>query len=165
MLSPRDEWQRIADEGWPAAIAYAAMLSLIPAAASLVMKQSSPLPLPEHTVAATYAAFLFGIVFVAAAFRVLAFFFREKASWSACLRVAAYGATPVLIAALFLVTPALVFVPVLAMVYVFYLYYLGAQRLLAIAEDESAIFVAISLVAAFVASTLCGAAAGAVGLL
>jgi hypothetical protein len=160
VLSPRDEWQRIAGGGWAAALAYAALLSLIPAAASLAMQQSSDLPLANPALA-TYAAFTIGILFVAVAF----FFLSGGKAWAASLKVAAYGATPVLIASALLVHPVLVMVPTVAMLHVFYLYYLGVQALLGVPESDAAIFVAMALAAGFVASTLGGAAAGAMGLL
>jgi hypothetical protein len=81
------------------------------------------------------------------------------------VQVAAYGATPVLLASVLLFTPVLVLVSVLVLPYVFYLYYLGVQQVLNVPSGEAAQFVAIALVAALVASTLGGTGAGALGLL
>jgi hypothetical protein len=60
---------------------------------------------------------------------------------------------------------ALLYTFVLSLLHVFYLYYLGAQQLLGVPENDAAQFVAIALVLAIFASTLGGGAAGALGLL
>jgi hypothetical protein len=165
VLAPRDEWARIADERSHGALVHGLALPLLPALASLAMARSSDLPLPEHAVAATYLAGVLTILAIAAAFWLLARFDSRDATLRRCLQVAAYGATPVLLASVLLFTPVLVIVCVLALPYVFYLYYLGVQQVLRVPSDEAAQFVAIALVAAFVASTLGGAGVGALGLL
>jgi hypothetical protein len=165
VLAPRDEWARIAAERSHGALAHGLALSLLPALASLVMAWSSDLPLPEHAVAATYLACVLTIFAIAAAFWLLARFDSRDATLRRCVQVAAYGATPVLLASVLLFTPVLVLVCVLALPYVFYLYYLGVQQVLRVPSDEAAQFVAIALVAALVASTLGGGAVGALGLL
>jgi hypothetical protein len=165
VLTPRDEWARIAAERSHGALAHGLALSLLPALASLVMAWSSDLPLPEHAVAATYLACVLTIFAIAAAFWLLARFDSRDATLRRCVQVAAYGATPVLLASVLLFTPVLVLVCVLALPYVFYLYYLGVQQVLRVPSDEAAQFVAIALVAALVASTLGGGAVGALSLL
>lgn len=129
------------------------------------MARRSDLPLPEHAVAATYLASVLTIFAIAAAFWLLARFDSRDATLRRCVQVAAYGATPLLLASVLLFTPVLVLVCVLALPYVFYLYYLGVQQVLSVPADEAAQFVAIALVAALVASTLGGAGAGALSLL
>lgn len=165
VLAPTDEWARIAAERSHGALAHGLALSLLPALASLVMAWSSDLPLPEHAVAATYLACVLTIFAIAAAFWLLARFDSRDATLRRCVQVAAYGATPVLLASVLLFTPVLVLVCVLALPYVFYLYYLGVQQVLRVPSDEAAQFVAVALVAALVASTLGGGAFGALGLL
>jgi Yip1 domain len=165
VLSPKDEWARIADEHSHGALVHGLALPLLPAAASLVMARNSELPLPQHAVAATYLAGVLTIFAIAAAFWLLARLDSRDATLRRCFQVAAYGATPVLLASVLLVTPVLVVVCVLALPYVFYLYYLGVQQVLRVPSDEAAQFVAIALVAAFVASTLGGAGFGVLGLL
>jgi hypothetical protein len=81
------------------------------------------------------------------------------------VQVAAYGATPVLVASVLLVSPVLMIACMVSLLHVFYLYYLGVQQLLGIPGDEAAQFVAIALVIAIAASTLGGGAVGALGLL
>ena len=147
------------------AIAYAALLSLLPAASAFAMRQGSDLALSSNAVAVTYAAFLGGIVLLGAAFRALAAFHDKTATWAACFKVAAYGATPVLLAGAVLVHPVLVIVPMVALLHVFYLHYLGVQVVLGIAAENSAMFVALAMAAVFVVSSVAGAGAASMGLL
>jgi hypothetical protein len=165
VLSPNAEWARIAGEraGW--ALVHGFVLSLLPAWASFFMVRASDVPLPQHAVLATYLAVLLTLFSVAAAFWLLTRFDSRDATLARCIQVAAYGATPVLLASVLLVSPILVMVCVLTLPYVFYLYYLGVQQLLRVPANEAAQFVGIALVAAFAASTLGGAGIGALGLL
>ncbi|HEX2332035.1 MAG TPA: Yip1 family protein [Burkholderiales bacterium] len=165
VLAPRDEWARIAAERSHGALIHGLALPLLPALASFAMARNSDLPLPEHAVAATYLAGVLTIFAIAAAFWLLARFDSRDATLGRCIQVAAYGATPVLLASVLLFTPVLVIVCVLALPYVFYLYYLGVQQVLRVPSHEAAQFVAIAIVAALVASTLGGAGAGALALL
>jgi hypothetical protein len=165
VFSPRDEWARIEAERGHGALLYAFLLGVIPAAASFVMARNSDLKVPESAVLATYLACLLTIFAIAAAFWVLSRFDSRDESLRRCIQVAAYGATPVFLASVMLVTPVLVIVCVLAVPHVFYLYYLGVQQLLRVPKGEAAQFVAIALVAAFIASTLGGAGVGSLALL
>ena len=165
VTSPREEWQRIAGEGGLAAIAYASLLSVLPAGAAFAMREGSDLALSSSAVGVTYAAFLGGIVLLGAAFRALAAFHDKRSTWAACFKVAAYGATPVLLAGAVLVHPVLVIVPMVALLHVFYLHYLGVQIVLGIAAEDSAMFVALAMAAVFVVSSVFGAGAASMALL
>ena len=165
MFSPKEEWARIAGEDGHAALIHGLVLSLLPALASFVMARNSDLPVPEHAGVATYVAGVLALLVVAAAFWLLARLDSRDAPLRRCLQVAAYGATPVLLASVLLVTPLLMPVCMLVLPYVFYLYYLGVQQLLRVPSDEAAQFVGIALAAALAASTLGGGAAGALALL
>ena len=165
MVSPRAEWARIGKERAHAALLHSFALSLIPAAASFVMARNYELEVPQHAVLATYLASLLTIFTVAAAFWLLVRLDSREAPLARCMQVAAYGATPVLLSSVVLFTPVLVLVCVITLPYVFYLYYLGVQELLRVPASEASQFVAIALVAAFVASSLGGAGMGVLGLL
>jgi hypothetical protein len=162
VVSPRDEWARIALEEGHGALIHAILLSALPALASF----NSELELPEHAVIATYLAALLTIFAIASAFWLLARFDSRDESLRRCIQVAAYGATPVLVASALLFTPLLLLIVcVAALPHVFYLYYLGVQRLLRVPAGEAAQFVAIALVAALVAASLGGAGIGSLSLL
>jgi hypothetical protein len=165
VLSPQDEWQRIAAERWHAALTYVLLLSLIPALASFLNLRNSELPLPANVVLMTYFSSALGVLIIAAAFWLLARLFAPGATLERCVQVAAFGTTPLFVASALLVLPVLVIVCVVSLLHVFYLYYLGAQQLLGVPGEDAALFVAIALVLAIVASTLGGGAVGALGLL
>jgi hypothetical protein len=165
VLSPRDEWARIAGERWPGALAHACAWGLVPAAASFAMARSWDLPSPAHAGAATYLAAAFAIFTLAGAFWLLARMVAPSATLARCVQVAAYGATPILVSSALFVWPVLMLVCMVSLLHVFYLYYLGVQRLLGVPADEAAQFVAIALAASIAASTLGGGAVGALGLL
>jgi hypothetical protein len=166
VLAPQDEWTRVAHERCAPALAYAAVLSLVPALAALAMIRTSDLALPEGAAAVTYFASLLGMLVTAVAFWLLGRLFGAgAASWSGGVRLAAYGATPLWISALVLFSPVLVAVCLVALLHVFYLYYVGAQRVLGVRESEAAIFVMLALVVTSAALTLAGSALGAARLL
>jgi Yip1 domain len=156
VLSPRAEWARIAGEHWHPALAYAAVLSLLPALAALAMVRTSEVVLSERAVAVTYAL----------AFWLLGRLFEGRAAtWGGGVRVAVYGATPLWISAVLLFSPLLVMVCMVALLHVFYLYYVGAQVVLGVREGEAAICVMLAMVLASAALTLAGSALGALALL
>jgi hypothetical protein len=165
VLSPRDEWARIAGERWQGALLYTFVLSVVPALASYAMARNWDLPSPVRAGAATYLACALTLCAVAGAFWLLARMVAPGARLRGCFQVAAYGATPVLVASAALVSPVLVLVCMVAALHVFYLYYLGVQQLLGVAPDEAAQFVALALALAIGAATLGGGAVGALGLL
>ena len=165
VVSPRDEWQRIAADGWLPALTYISVLSLLPTFASFINVRNSDLPLPPNAVLITYFASAFGVLMIAAAFWLLARMFAPGATLERCVQVAAFGTTPLFVASALLVMPVLAIVCVISLLHVFYLYYLGARELLGVPDEDAAQFVAIALVLAIVASTLGGGAVGALGLL
>jgi hypothetical protein len=165
VLAPREEWARIAADRLHGALVHAFGLSLIPAAASFIMARRYGMPLPQLAAAATYIATVAGIFVVACAFWLLARLAAAAAAPRRCVQVAAYGATPLLVASVLLVSPVLMIACMVSLLHVLYLYYLGVQQLLGIPGDEAAQFVAIALVIAIAASTLGGGAVGALGLL
>lgn len=166
MLSPRAEYARIAGEHWHPALAYAAVLSLLPALATLAMIRTSDIVLSERAVAVTYLASLLGVFAIGLAFWLLGRLFEGRAAtWGGGVRVAVYGATPLWISAVLLFSPVLVMVCMVALLHVFYLYYVGAQVVLGVREGEAAICVMLAMVLASAALTLAGSALGALALL
>ena len=71
VVSPRDEWERIAADGWLPALTYISVLSLLPTFASFVNVRNSELALPPNAVLMTYFASAFGVLMIAAAFWLL----------------------------------------------------------------------------------------------
>jgi hypothetical protein len=165
VLARQDDWRRVSAERWHRAAAYAAVLSCVPALATLAMVRSSDLPLSENAALVTYFASLVSVLALGAAFRLVGRMFGATVSWGAGLAVAAYGTTPIWIASLLLFSPILVMVTIISALHTLYLYYVGARLALGIRDDDAAIFVMLCVVAALVASTLAGGAVASLGLL
>jgi hypothetical protein len=80
------------------------------------------------------------------------------------MQVAVLGSIPVLLSGAMLVIPFGVVFTMMAMLYSFYLYYLGAQRLIGIRPADSTMFVGVVMVCMMVLSSVMGAIASALGL-
>lgn len=89
---------------------------------------------------------------------------RPRRSFAEALQVAAYGATPVLLAGAFLVLPVLVMLSIVACIHSLFLFNGGLQSVLRVEQSESAMLVGISIVILTIASMVLGAIAAALGL-
>lgn len=81
------------------------------------------------------------------------------------LQVAVFGSIPVLLSGVMLVIPFGVMFTMMAMLYSFYLYYLGAERLIGIRPADSAMFIGVVMFCMMVLSSLMGAVASWLGIL
>ena len=89
---------------------------------------------------------------------------RQRPTFLVALRVAVFGSIPVLLSGAVLVIPAGMFVMLFAAMYAFYLYYLGAQRLIGVRESNSAVFIGVAMFCMMTLSSLLGAIASALGM-
>jgi hypothetical protein len=105
------------------------------------------------------------IVLLGLGLYVLSPFFVRVRRWRACLAVAAYASTPVLLTGALLVMPVLIVASVAACIHCFALCYLGVQRVLGCPEEEAAFFVAGACMFALVASLVVGGLCSAAGLI
>ena len=117
------------------------------------------------TGATTYVAIVGSIFVLAAIFVVVAPMFGGTRDYLAALRVATYGAIPVLLASATMVLPVMAIIGLVGLCHTLFLLWLGAGRVLNVPAGEGAEFIGISIVLLVFASTLVGAAAGAIGLL
>ena len=113
---------------------------------------------------ATYAFEIASVYLLATVFYFLARTEGKRPRFLAALQVAVFGSIPVLLSGAALVIPFGVIVTLMAMIYAFYLYYLGAERLLGIREADSAMFIGVAMFCMMVLSTLLGAVASALGI-
>ena len=72
------------------------------------------------------------------------------------LQVAVFGSVPVLLSGAALVIPFNVIVTLLAMLYSFYLYYLGDEKLIGIRPADSAMFIGVAMICMMVLSSVLG---------
>ena len=124
---------------------------------------------PEQEIFAAGATTLFAsivsIFLLAAIFCLIAPMYGSSRDYRAALNVATFGALPVLLAGATLLLPVMVAVPVIALCHTLYLYWVGVERVLAVAPGSQTEFVGISLTLLAGLSTLLGALASAAGLL
>ena len=115
--------------------------------------------------AATYFATIGSIFVLAAIFAPIAPTFGATRDYVAALKVATYGAIPVMLAGATLLLPAMAIVAMVGLCHTLYLFWLGVRRVLNVPRGAQAEFVGISLVLLMLLSVLVGAAASAIGLL
>jgi hypothetical protein len=179
LFFPRAEWEEIAREaiGVDTLIrGYILPLSLIPPIATVIgMKvfdaswnPAAGYQVPPDEIYAAGAATLFGsigsIFLLAAIFRLIAPMYGSSRDFVAALKVATFGAVPVLLAGAALVVPVLVIVSVVALCHTLYLYWLGVRHVLGVQAGAQAEFIGISITMLGCASTLLGACASSIGI-
>lgn len=123
---------------------------------------------PEQIFAAaatTFFAVIGSIFGLAAIFVLLAPMFGSSRDYRAALKVAAYGALPVMLAGGAMLLPAMVVVGMVALCHTLYLYWVGARCVLDVRADHLSEFVGISTLLLGAFSVLAGAAASSVGLI
>ena len=115
--------------------------------------------------ATTFFAIVASIFALAAIFALIAPMFGSARDYLAALKVATYGAIPVLLAGATLVIPAMAIVGMVGTCHTLFLYWLGVHRVLKVPAGGGAEFVGISIVLLAFVSVLAGAAGSAIGLL
>ena len=114
------------------------------------------------------ANFAFEIITVMMAGLIFYFMTRvdhRERSFVRSMNVAVYGAAPLLISGALLFVPMNVTVCMAAMVHTFILYWIGVQKVMNIHPLNASLFVALSMILLFGASTLLGAFASMIGVL
>ena len=180
VIAPKKEWAEIAREESSFDVLirhYIVPLSLLAPVSSMIgMKvfdatwdEGSGYHVPPQEIFAAAAITLFAsiasVFVLAAIFVLIAPMFDSARDYRAALKVATFGAVPVLLAGATLFIPVMAVVGVLALVHSLYLFWLGAREVLHVRHSQQAEFVGISILLLCVASTLLGGAASALGLL
>lgn len=107
---------------------------------------------------------LISVAALASVFYLVAPMYRTRRNWRRMWEVAAYGTTPMWLASLLLVKPALSPLLVIALLHCGYLYYVGLQAVAGVRQGDAAEYVAIAMVLMIAACTLLGGAIGALDL-
>lgn len=175
VVAPTREWAAIAAEreSWMAvAVRYVVPLAAVPAVAWMIGRALFPGDLatwesvpPARAPAAiawtgaiAFGGSLLWVVLLAVALRGLAPMYGASRDWAHSWTVAAYGTTPVWLAGVLLLKPALVGLLLVPMLHCSYLYYAGLQVVAGVKRRAAAEYVGVVLFLALVASTLLGAA-------
>ena len=179
LFYPRAEWDEIARETIRVDTllrSYILPLSLIPPIATVIgMKTfdaswnpAAGYQVPPDEIYAAGLATLFGsitsIFLLAAIFRLIAPMYGSSRDFVAALKVATFGAIPVLLAGAVLVVPIFVIVSVVALCHTLYLYWLGVHHVLGVEAGAQAEFIGVSITMLGGASALLGAGASSLGL-
>jgi hypothetical protein len=114
--------------------------------------------------ATTLFASIVSIFALAAIFVLIAPLYGSSRSYGDALKVATFGAIPVMVAGVTLILPILAIVGIIAFCHTLFLFWLGARRVLHVRRAHQAEFVGISMLLLSAASTLAGAAASHIGL-
>jgi len=178
-MRPDEEWEAIAREplGLDSMIrGYIVPLSFIAPTATVIGMKAfdaswDPVAgylVPPDQIFAAGATTLFGsivsIFLLAAIFKLIAPMYGSSRSYVAALKVATFGAIPVLLAGATLLIPAMVVVSAVALCHTLYLYWLGVGRVLAVSAGAKSEFVGISLTLLGGLSTIVGAMASSLGM-
>jgi hypothetical protein len=147
-----------------APLATAVGLSMFDAKWSAEYGYSMPGDRAVHTAVVTFVFEIASVYLLAAVLYFLARSEQQRPSFLVALRVAVFGSIPVLLSGAALVIPAGMVVTLLAAMYAFYLYYLGAQRLIGIRESDSTMFIGVAMFCMMVLSAILGAIASALGI-
>lgn len=114
---------------------------------------------------ATYFATVGSILVLAAIFTLIAPMFGAPRDYLAALKVATYGAIPVMLAGATLFLPVMAIVAMVGLCHTLFLFWIGVRRVLNVPHGDAVEFVGISLVLLTFISVLAGAAASATGVL
>jgi len=179
VFHPRDEWGRIANEDIAFGVLirrYILPLSLLAPVATVVgmtffdatWDARHGYRVPEQAIMAAGATTLFALILsvfaLAGIFVLIAPMYGSSRNYRDALKVATFGAVPVMLAGATLLLPVMAIVGVVALVHSLFLFWLGASEVLHVRRGEQAEFVGISMLLLSVVSTIAGAAAGGMGL-
>jgi len=177
LLSPVQEWGVI--DGENASVnslytQYAVLLAIIPAVAGFIgnslvgvslLGMTIRVPIVSGLVLAVIG-YVFGLVMlyvIAQVIFALTPKFDGQPNLVQALKVAVYSMTPVWVASILLIVPALSPIALLAGIYSLVLYWLGLPKLMKVPEEKKTVFCLAVIVCAIVASFIISAAVGAVG--
>jgi hypothetical protein len=178
VFRPKDEWERIASEDTSIddlIRRYIVPLSLLAPTATIIGMQvfdatwdegqGYRVPGPEIFAAAatTLFASILSVFALAGIFVLLAPLYGSTRNYRVALKVATFGAVPVLLAGATLLLPVMAIVGIVAFIHSLFLYWLGAKQVLHVTRNEQAEFVGMAMLLLSVVSTLAGAAFSSMG--
>ena len=179
VLRPRAEWELIAREESTVddlLRRYILPLSLLaPAATMIGMKffdaawdedlgYMVPRRRSSRPRATTLFATIASVFLLAAIFVLIAPMYGSSRDYRKALKVATYGAVPVMLAGATLVLPVMAIFGLAGLSHSLFVYWLGVKQVLNVRGSHSTEFVGISMLMLIATSTLAGAAASAAGM-
>lgn len=180
VLHPNAEWERIAAEDTTVDVLIRHFLLplalLAPIATFIGIKffdaswdeDLGYLVPPQDAFAAaatTLFATLTSVFGLAGIFVLLGPLYGSSRDYRVALKVATFGAVPMLLAGVLMFLPVLALLGLFGLSYTLYLYWLGARAVLQVPRKNQAEFIGIAMLLLIVASSLGGAAASSIGLI
>jgi Yip1 domain len=180
VLSPRREWSLIATEPGTALalcvrylLPFAVLAPIATVIGMMMFDQSwdamKGYRVPRERIAGigltNYFFAVVTVLLVAAVFHLMTQVVEGRRDWMASLKVAVYGAIPLMLSGVVLFMPVNVIICLVALTYTLALYYTGVQIVMKIKKADAAMFVGVSMVVVFFASTILGAMAGYLGVM
>lgn len=179
LLTPTEAWDEIAQETSSVDLLirrYIVPLALLAPVATVVgMKTFDASWSPAHGYlvppeaiwsagATTLFASIVSIFVLAGIFVLIAPMYGSSRHYPSALKVATYGAVPVLVAGALLFLPVMVMVSVVALCHTLFLYSIGVRRVLGVPENARTEFIGVSLTMLGGVSSILGAALSSAGL-
>jgi hypothetical protein len=178
LTKPADEWRTIAAE--PATVEgllreYAAPLAAIPAIAQFIGFSVIGLPIPVlggairigfvrsfANAVVSWVLALVGAWLAAVVIEKLAPTFQSRGNTAQALKLVVYAMTPVWVAGVLNLVPALSVLIIIAALYAIYLFYLGLPPIMSTPSDKVIPYMAVSALVIFVISLCLGAVTAAI---
>lgn len=117
-----------------------------------------------NAAATTFFGIVGSIFALAAIMALIAPMYQSKRDYLGALKVAAHGASPLLLSGVTLVLPAMIVVSMVALCHTLFLYYVGSAAVLQIRKDQAE-FIGVSLLLLTFVSMMGGMMAAAIGLI
>jgi hypothetical protein len=180
VLHPSTEWDRIAAEDTTIDVLIRHFLLplalLAPAATFIGIKyfdaswdETLGFLVPPQQAFAAAATTLFASVAsvfaLAGIFVLLAPMYGSSRDYRVALKVATFGAVPMLLAGAVLFLPVMALIGLIGLSHTLFQYWLGARKVLLVPAKDQTEFVGIAMLLLIVASSLAGAAASSAGLI
>ena len=112
----------------------------------------------------TFFASVGSVFALAGIFVLIAPLYGSSRDYRVALKVATFGAVPIMLAGAMLFLPVMALVGLVGLSHSLFLYWLGARKVLQVAPADQAEFVGIAIVMLMVVSTLGGAALSSMGI-
>ena len=178
LTKPADEWRTIAAE--PATVEglmrdYAAPLAAIPAVAQFIGFSLIGFPAPVFggairigivrsftNAVLSWVFALVGAWIAAVVIEKLAPTFQSKGSTAQALKLVVYAMTPVWVAGVLNLVPALAVLEIIAALYAIYLFYLGLAPVMGTPPDKAIPYIVVSAIVIIVISIVLGAVTAAI---